>query len=61
MNEQMKQNQWKDFLNDFSRRNEMRPARLDILSNEAGAGGEAQHLLLIGISYEEKGSEAATR
>ena len=58
MNEQMKQSQWKDFLNDFSRRNELRPARLEILSNETGAGEEAKHLPLIGISYEEKGSEA---
>lgn len=44
-------------MNDFNRRNKMRPVRLDILSEETGAGEEEKHLPLIGISYEEKGSE----
>lgn len=45
-------------MNDFNRRNEMRPVRLEILSDETGAGEEAKHLPLIGVSDEEKGSEA---
>ncbi|HEX8289105.1 MAG TPA: DUF5335 family protein [Pyrinomonadaceae bacterium] len=58
MNEQIIRNNWKDYLNDFSRRNRMRPARLEILSDEMGASEQAQHLPLVGISYEEKGSDA---
>ena len=53
----IEKNQWKDFLDDFSRRNEMRSARLEILSDESGAGELANGLPLLGISFEEKGSE----
>lgn len=58
VNEQIKRNNWKDYLNEFSRRNRTRPARLEILSDETGANEQAEHLPLVGISYEEKGSDA---
>lgn len=58
MNEQIERNNWKNYLNQFSRRNRMRPARLEIFSDEIGANEQAQHLPLISISYEEKGSDA---
>ncbi|HVG38429.1 MAG TPA: DUF5335 family protein [Pyrinomonadaceae bacterium] len=54
----VEQNRWKDYLTDFSRRNENRPARLEILGDEIGASEEGQHLPFIMASYEEKGSEA---
>ena len=58
MNQQIEQNQWKDYLNDFSEDKEIRPARLEILSDEFGANESAEFLPLLGISYEKKGSEA---
>ena len=53
----IEKNRWKDFLDDFSRSNEMRLARLEILSDELGASEEANGLPLLGVSFEEKGSE----
>lgn len=58
MNGQIERDRWKDYLTEFGRSNELRPARLEILSDEFGANEKAQHLPLIGISYEEKGSDA---
>jgi hypothetical protein len=47
-----------NFLNDFTGRNEMRPVRLEILSDTFGASEEAKNLPLLSISFEEKGSDA---
>jgi len=57
MNKTVEQNEWKKFLNDFSRLNEERLVRLEIVSAEFGANNEAKNLPLLGISFEEKGSE----
>jgi hypothetical protein len=57
MDEQIVRNNWKDYLNNFSQRNRMRPTRVEILSDEIGVNEQAQHLPLVGISYEEKGSD----
>lgn len=47
---------WKDFLNEFSKRNELRPTRLEVLNDDIGAEEEGVHLPLVGISFESKGS-----
>lgn len=56
MDTQIEQNSWKDYLTDFTRRNENRPARLEILGEEIGASEEANHLPFVMASFEEKGS-----
>lgn len=53
----IQQEQWKSFLDDFSKRNQFRATRLEVL-NDLGAQEEAQYLPLVGISYEAKGSDA---
>ena len=58
MNSEIEQSRWNEYLNEFSRRNELRPARLEIIGEEIGAQEGGQHLPLAGISYESKGSEA---
>lgn len=53
----IEQGKWKSFLDDFSKRNQFRATRLEVL-NELGAQEEAQSLPLVGVSYEAKGSDA---
>jgi hypothetical protein len=47
---------WKEFLDDFSKRNELRPARVEVLGMDIGAQEEGVHLPLVGISFEPKGA-----
>ena len=49
--------QWKTFLDDFTKRNQFRATRLESIG-ETGAQEEARYLPLVGISYEPKGSDA---
>ena len=58
MNGRIERNQWTTYLNDFSKRNEGRPARIEVVGEEIGAHEAGRHLPLIGVSYEAKGSEA---
>lgn len=51
--------QWKIFLQEFSKRNQLRPARLEIVG-EIGAQEEEQHLPLLGVTFEPKGSAAGS-
>lgn len=53
----IEQGQWKTFLDDFSKRNQFRSTRLETIS-DFGAQEEEQHLPLVGVSYEQKGSDA---
>lgn len=57
-NSEINKNQWTTFLDDFSKRNERRPARIEVVGEEIGAHEAGRHLPLVGISYEAKGSEA---
>lgn len=52
--------EWKTFLEDFSRRNKARATRLEIVGNQVGAQEEEDFLPLIGISFESKGSDAGS-
>ena len=56
----IEQDRWQDFLNDFSKRNQLRATRLEVVDREAGAGEEEEFLPLIGVSFEKKGSDAGS-
>lgn len=54
----IEQKQWKSFLEEFSKRNQFRATRLEIVSNEIGTVEEEESLPLVGVSFETKGSDA---
>lgn len=56
----IKQEQWKTFLDDFTKRNQFRATRLEVLSNELGVNEEEEFLPLVGVSFEAKGSDAGS-
>src|SRR5689334_20720282 len=56
----IEQDRWQDFLDDFSKRNQLRATRLEIADSEAGAGEEEEFLPLVGVSFEQKGTEAGS-
>jgi len=58
MNEVIERKEWDDFINEFNRRNELRPTRLEVVSGEIGAQEEEELLPLTGISLETKGDDA---
>ena len=51
--------QWKGFLDEFSKRNQFRPTRLEIVG-EVGAQEDEKSLQLIGVNFEPKGSDAGS-
>jgi hypothetical protein len=51
--------QWKVFLDEFSKRNQLRPTRLEVIG-ELGAQEEEQFLPLLGVSFESKGDAAGS-
>lgn len=51
--------QWKTFLDEFSKRNELRATRLEVIG-EIGAQEEEVHLPFVGISFEPKGAAAGS-
>lgn len=58
MQGEIERNQWKTFLDEFSKRNQLRPTRLEIIGADIGAQEEEKHLPFVGISFEPKGSAA---
>lgn len=56
----IKKEQWTDFLNDFTRRNQFRATRLEIAGEEDGVEEEAEFLPLVGISVDSKGTDAGS-
>ena len=56
----IEQNRWQGFLDDFSKRNQFRATRLEVVGDEVGAQAEEDFLPLIGVSFESKGSEAGS-
>jgi hypothetical protein len=56
----IEQDQWKSFLDEFSKRNQSRTTRLEIVGSEVGAWEEEQFLPLVGVSFEPKGSDAGS-
>ncbi len=50
---------WKSFLEEFSKRNQFRATRLEVVG-EIGAQEEEEHLPLVGVTFESKGSAAGS-
>src|SRR5258705_13123790 len=55
----IEQDQWKTFLDEFSKRNQLRATRLEVIG-EIGAQEEEEYLPLIGVSLETKGTTAGS-
>ncbi len=55
----IEQDQWKTFLDEFSKRNQLRATRLEVIG-EIGAQEEEEYLPLIGVSLERKGTAAGS-
>jgi uncharacterized protein DUF5335 len=55
----IERNQWKTFLDEFSKRNQLRATRLEVLG-DLGAQEEEQFLPFVGISLESKGNAAGS-
>jgi len=55
----IEQDQWKTFLDEFSKRNQLRATRLEVVS-ELGDQQEEEYLPLVGVSFESKGSAAGS-
>jgi len=55
----IEQKQWKSFLDEFSKRNQFRATRLEIVG-QIGAQEEEKYLPLVGVSFEPKGSDAGS-
>jgi hypothetical protein len=55
----IEQDQWKTFLDEFSKRNQLRATRLEIVG-ELGDQEEEKYLPLVGVSFESKGSAAGS-
>ncbi|HEX7296976.1 MAG TPA: DUF5335 family protein [Pyrinomonadaceae bacterium] len=50
---------WKSFLDEFTKRNQFRATRLEVVG-EIGAQEEEEYLPLVGVSFEPKGSAAGS-
>src|SRR6266852_744425 len=55
----IEQDQWKGFLDEFSKRNQSRATRLEVVG-ELGDQEEEEYLPLVGVSFETKGSAAGS-
>ncbi len=55
----IERDQWKTFLDEFSKRNQLRATRLEVVG-ELGAQQEEEYLPLVGVSFETKGSAAGS-
>jgi hypothetical protein len=60
MKSEIPRDQWKTFLDEFSKRNQLRPTRLEVIGQEIGAQEEEELLPFVGISFERKGSAAGS-
>ncbi|HEY8224274.1 MAG TPA: DUF5335 family protein [Pyrinomonadaceae bacterium] len=55
----IEQEKWKSFLDEFTKRNQFRATRLEVLG-EVGVQEEEQFLPLVGVSFEPKGTGAGS-
>jgi Family of unknown function (DUF5335) len=55
----IEQTKWKSFLDEFSKRNQLRATRLEVVG-DIGAQEEEKYLPLAGVSFEPKGSDAGS-
>jgi hypothetical protein len=59
MKGEIERSNWKTFLDEFSKRNQLRPTRLEVIG-DMGAQEEEQYLPFIGASFESKGAAAGS-
>ena len=55
----IERDQWKSFLDEFSKRNQLRATKLEVVG-ELGDQHEEEYLPLVGVSWETKGSAAGS-
>jgi len=55
----IERNQWKTFLEEFGKRNQLRPTRVEVIG-EIGDQEEEKYLPFIGATFEPKGSAAGS-
>jgi Family of unknown function (DUF5335) len=55
----IEQEKWKSFLDEFTKRNQLRTTRLEVVG-EMGAQQEEEYLPLVGVSFEPKGTTAGS-
>jgi Family of unknown function (DUF5335) len=55
----IEQTQWRSFLDEFTKRNQFRATRLEVVG-ELGAQEEEEYLPLVGVSFEPKGTTAGS-
>jgi hypothetical protein len=55
----IEQDKWKTFLEEFTKRNQFRATRLEVIG-EIGAQEQETALPLVGVSFEPKGSDAGS-
>jgi hypothetical protein len=55
----IEKNQWKSFLDEFTKRNQFRASRMEIVG-ESGAQEEEKYLPFVGVSLDPKGSIAGS-
>ncbi|MCI0391046.1 MAG: DUF5335 domain-containing protein [Acidobacteria bacterium] len=57
MRDEIKREDWTEYFKEFSKRNQGRPTKMEVLG-ELGAQSEEQHLPLAGVSVEDSGKDA---
>jgi hypothetical protein len=60
MQGEIERDEWQSYLDDFSKRNRGRAARLELIGGELGAQSEAEMLPFEGVTFESKGAQAAS-
>lgn len=60
MKGEIARDQWKTFLDEFSKRNQLRPTRIEVIGQEIGAQEEEELLPFLGVSFERKGTAAGS-
>lgn len=58
MRDEIEREEWAAYFKEFSRRNALRPTRLELFGAELGAQEQEHGLLLLGVSVELSGPEA---
>ena len=59
MSEFVSRDKWKEFLDEFTKRNQLRATRLEVVG-EIGDQDTEEHLPLVGVSFEAKGSASGS-
>jgi hypothetical protein len=58
MNDEIERSEWAGYFNEFSKRNQMRPTRVEVFGEELGAQEQERGLPLSGISLDSHGAHS---